>query len=143
MSDILFRILLWPLEWVLEAVFLPTGPLGKRFARWIAAPAQFERFAGAIRIVEGRQPGFTVGWRAGIATIRRDAIEFEDRKLRITGIDDGSRRPSERDRAPIAGPCGILRIRTATAELEWAIAEDQVDLVRQRLRPRPRPRPRP
>ncbi|HEU0183624.1 MAG TPA: hypothetical protein VFR16_15635 [Agromyces mariniharenae] len=121
---ILVRVLLWPVEWLLEAAF---GAAFERFRRWVGTRAEpEERFDSGIRIVSGRQPGFTVGWREGVATLRRGVIDFEERVIKVVAVESDAFASDDGRAAPGAGRV-ILRIRAESAELDWAVAEGQAD----------------
>ncbi|MGW4931207.1 hypothetical protein ACWEOH_18890 [Agromyces sp. NPDC004153] len=130
---ILVRFLVWPVEWLLEAVL---GAAFERLRRWVDRRAEpEERFESGIRIVSGRQPGFTVGWREGVATIRRGVIEFEERVIEVVAVEPSMSGPD--DGPPVPGEARtIVRVQTETAELDWAVDADQVDSAQALLRTR-------
>lgn len=93
------RVLFWPVEaLVVAAVGVAVEPISGRFQRWVGSrEAAEERFESGIRIVSGRQPGFTVGWREGVATLRRGVIDFEERVIAVVAVE--SAEPPEDERS--------------------------------------------
>lgn len=95
-----------------------------------------------LRVVSGSQPGLTSRWRHGVTRVEAGHLEFLPRlggsRIRRPGqpwlsidVVEASRADervaSGREQWSVNPTARIVRIRTASAELEWAVSAEQRD----------------
>lgn len=91
-------------------------------------------FRGGLRVVSGSQPGFGRMWKVGDWRVDEDRLIGRGVEVRVVGIVAGSRR-----RATLFESLDgwdesvIVRIRTASADLEWSTFKRFEDLTHQAL----------
>ena len=93
-----------------------------------------------LRVVSGTQPGLTRRWRHGLARLQGGHVEFLPRiggstihrpgqpwlSLDVLSTSRADERtPTGRGQWLLNPDVRIVRMRTATAELEWALAAEQ------------------
>jgi hypothetical protein len=97
-----------------------------------------------FRVVEGEQGGLTDRWRHGSAVVASGEVTFtgtvggvrflKRRPVRIDvlGVDDSApREPSGGEIVSVNPHARVVRVRTPTAVLEWALVGDERRAVRE------------
>ena len=107
-----------------------------------------EEMECGLRVISGTQPGLTGRWRHGVARVQAGNLEFLPRLggsriprpgqqwLRVDVIEASrahERVAGGREQWSVNPTARIVRVRTATAELEWAVAPEQRDWALSRV----------
>ena len=78
-------------------------------------------YSGALRVASGSQNGLSSEWLIGQWHVRPGSLSLGAVTVPIVETFTGSRRPAHAHEFPGAREIIIITIRSATAELEWAL----------------------
>lgn len=103
-----------------------------------------------LRVVKGTEPGLGARWKHGVARIDVGVVEFRPGLgggvrfarpgqpwLRIEVLEASraeERTAGLKESWSVSGQARILRLRTATAEIEWAVVPQQRDMLLAKVR---------
>ncbi len=87
-----------------------------------------EQVECALRVVEGQQPGLSSRWGRGTATLSEGLIDMGWAWVEVATAHLSSvRSPTAKESWSINPRMKIVRLESATAVIEWAVPEKQVD----------------
>lgn len=90
--------------------------------------AQQSRIECAVRVLDGTQQGLSSRWSRGTADLRPRRILIRGSSIDVQSYDLNSvRRPTAKESWSINPRMKLVRITTATAELEWAVPDGRLE----------------
>lgn len=82
----------------------------------------------ALRVLEGRHPGLSPKWGRGVATLAPGSIDMGWAWVDVVAYDlSSARSPTVKESWWINPEMKLVRLESATAQLEWAVLQKQFE----------------